>query len=69
MNNLNSGIKTLASQRKIKVINGLAFLSANKLSVKDNQDKIININFDYCIVATLDHLHQNLILLLMNLLM
>ena len=53
VNNLNSGIKTLASQRKIKVINGLAsFLSANKLSVKDNQDKIININFDYCIVAT-----------------
>ena len=53
VNNLNSGIKTLANQRKIKVINGLAsFLSANKLSVKDNQDKIININFDYCIVAT-----------------
>ncbi len=53
VNNLNSGIETLASQRNIKVINGLAsFLSANKLSVKDNQNKIININFDYCIVAT-----------------
>ena len=53
VNNLNSGIKKLANQRKIKVINGLAsFLSANKLSVRDNQNKIINLNFDYCIIAT-----------------
>ena len=53
VNNLNSGIKELANQRKIKVINGLAsFLSANKLSVRDNQNKIINLNFDYCIIAT-----------------
>ena len=47
------GIETLAKQRKIKIINGLAsFLSANQLSVKDNQNKQINIEFDYCIIAT-----------------
>ena len=51
--NLNMGIETLAKQRKIKIINGLAsFLSANQLSVKDNQNKQINIEFDYCIIAT-----------------
>ena len=53
VNNLNLGIKTLAQQRKIKIVNGLAsFLSANKLSVKDVQKKKVTIEFDYCIIAT-----------------
>tara|TARA_Y100001970_G_scaffold23435_1_gene27549 strand:+ start:28962 stop:30389 length:1428 start_codon:yes stop_codon:yes gene_type:complete len=51
--NLSDGIALLAKQRKIKIINGLAtFLSANRLSVKDNQNKQITIKFNYCIVAT-----------------
>ena len=51
--NLNLGIKDLARQRKIKIINGLAsFLSANKISVKDTQKKKVTIEFDYCIIAT-----------------
>ena len=53
VNNLNNGIKKLAQQRNVKIINGLAsFVSANKLSVRDNQNKKIIINFDYCIIAT-----------------
>ena len=51
--NLSDGIALLAKQRKIEIINGLAtFLSANRLSVKDNQNKQITIKFNYCIVAT-----------------
>ena len=51
--NLNKGISSLAEQRKIEIINGLAsFLSANKLSVIDKQNKQITIKFNYCIVAT-----------------
>ena len=38
-------------KEKLK-LSGLLLFICNKLSVKDNQDKIININFDYCIVAT-----------------
>ncbi len=53
VNNLNLGIETLAQQRKIKIVNGLAsFLSANKISVIDTQKKKVTIEFDYCIIAT-----------------
>jgi len=53
INHLSSGIESLAKQRKIKVINGKAkFLSADKLLIEDKQNKNININFSYCIVAT-----------------
>tara|TARA_Y100001970_G_scaffold292903_1_gene436487 strand:- start:3013 stop:4434 length:1422 start_codon:yes stop_codon:yes gene_type:complete len=53
INNLSSGIKSLAKQRKIKIINGKAtFLSADKLLVQDIQKKNINIIFSHCIIAT-----------------
>ena len=53
INKLTSGIKSLSKQRNIKIINGIAsFLSANRLCVKDKQNKIIEISFDYCIIAT-----------------
>jgi dihydrolipoamide dehydrogenase len=53
INNLSSGIKSLAKQRQIKIINGKAtFLSADKLLIEDKQKKNININFLYCIIAT-----------------
>ena len=50
---LTSGIKVLSKQRKIEILNGVAsFLSANKLSITDQQNKTIELNFDYCIIAT-----------------
>ena len=53
INNLSSGIKSLAKQRQIKIINGKAtFLSADKLLIEDKQKKNININFLYWIIAT-----------------
>ena len=53
INQLSSGIKTLAKQRKIRIINGKAkFLSADKLIIEDKQHKNISINFSYCIIAT-----------------
>ena len=53
INNLNNGIDSLAKARKINVINGTAkFLSANELSIVDNQKKTISLTFDNCIIAT-----------------
>ena len=53
VSNLTSGIKSLSKQRNINFINGEAsFLSANKLLIKDQQNKVIKIDFDYCIIAT-----------------
>jgi len=53
ISNLNNGIDSLAKARKINVINGTAkFLSANELSIIDNQKKTISLTFDNCIVAT-----------------
>lgn len=53
INNLNNGIASLAKARKINVINGTAnFLSANELSIVDNQQKTISLIFDNCIIAT-----------------
>ena len=53
INHLSSGIKSLAKQRKVKIINGKAkLLSADKLLVEDKQHKNININFSHCILAT-----------------
>ena len=51
--NLNSGIKKLAEARKINVINGVAeFTSANQLKIEDSQNKKIQLDFEYCIIAT-----------------
>ena len=53
VNKLSTGIKSLAMQRRIKIINGKAtFLSADKLLIEDKQHKNITINFLYCIIAT-----------------
>lgn len=53
ISNLNNGIDSLAKSRKINVINGTAkFLSANELSIVDNQQKNIFLTFDNCIIAT-----------------
>ena len=53
VSNLNTGISQLSKQRNITTINGKAsFLSANKLSVIDKENKKIIINYDYCIIAT-----------------
>ncbi len=50
---LNSGIKKLASARKIKILNGLAsFNSANQLEITDKQNKNLLLNFENCIIAT-----------------
>jgi dihydrolipoamide dehydrogenase len=53
ISNLNKGIDSLAKARKINIINGTAkFLSANELSIVDNQEKTISLIFDNCIIAT-----------------
>ena len=51
--NLSSGITKLAIARNVNIINGLAsFNSANQLLIKDNQDKMIELKFDNCIIST-----------------
>ena len=51
--NLNNGIEKLAETRKINIITGAAkFNSANQLQIIDNQKKQIQLNFEYCIIAT-----------------
>ena len=53
IDNLNNGIDKLAQLRKINVINGFAkFTSANQLEIQDNQNKQIQLDFEYCIIAT-----------------
>ena len=53
ISDLNSGIKKLASARKIEILNGLAnFNSANQLEITDKQNKKILLDFDNCIIAT-----------------
>ena len=53
VNNLSNGISSLANQRNVNIINGKAkFISANKITVDDNQGKNIIIEFEYCIIAT-----------------
>lgn len=66
VDSLSSGINMLSKKRNIDIINGRAsFLSANMVSVRDNQNKTIKINFESCIIATgskaimLDHLYNN----------
>lgn len=49
---LTSGIKSLSTQRNVKLVNGNAsFLSANRILIT-NENKIDEINFDFCIIAT-----------------
>ena len=51
--NLSTGISSLVKKRNINVINGLAsFLSAQKLLIIDKQNKNIEIEFDFCIIAS-----------------
>ena len=53
ISDLNSGIKKLASARRINILNGLAtFNSANQLEISDKQNKKILLNFENCIIAT-----------------
>ena len=53
INNLSNGIFSLATKRKVKIINGYAkFISANKLIVTDKQKKQLIIEFNKCIIAT-----------------
>jgi len=53
VSNLNNGISELSKQRNINIINGTAsFLSANKLLVKDRDNKDIIIEYKYCIIAS-----------------
>ena len=53
INDLNKGIESLAKARKVNLINGTAkFLSANQLSITDNQEKSIKLEFDNCIIAS-----------------
>ena len=53
INDLNKGIESLAKARKVNLINGTAkFLSANQLSITDNQEKNIKLEFDNCIIAS-----------------
>ncbi|CAL4320153.1 Dihydrolipoyl dehydrogenase [Buchnera aphidicola (Periphyllus testudinaceus)] len=49
---MNTGLKILSKQRKIKVLKGMAsFLNKNKILVKNN-DSTKEINFNYAIIAT-----------------
>ena len=53
ISDLNSGIKKLASARRINILNGLAtFNSANQLEITDKQNKKILLDFENCIIAT-----------------
>ncbi|MGH7884832.1 MAG: dihydrolipoyl dehydrogenase [Thermodesulfobacteriota bacterium] len=47
------GLKTLTKSRKIEYIQGYAaFNSSNALTVKTVEDEIIEVNFDYAVIAT-----------------
>ena len=48
---LTGGLKSLAKQRKVEVVNGTgSFIDANTLAV-EKDGKISNISFEYCIIA------------------